>query len=168
MDFVSVFPFDAIITSSNSSGGNVGRISKLGRMYKLVKLTRLIRVLKILKQRSNLYKYARDYLKISLGFERLMLFFMSFFLITHIFGCLWILMGTLAEDIDETWMSDYKEMTNINLYLTSVYFTITTITTVGFGDISGTNSLERIFCIFTMVAGVIAFSFASGSLASII
>ena len=56
----------------------------------------------------------------------------------------------------------------MNLYLTSIYFTVTTITTVGYGDISGTNKTERIFCIFIMVAGVIAFSFASGSLASII
>ena len=50
-----------------------------------------------------------------------------------------------------------------------MYFTVTTITTVGYGDISGNQTQsEKIFCIFIMVAGVIAFSFASGSLASII
>lgn len=55
-----------------------------------------------------------------------------------------------------------------NLYLTSIYFTVTTITTVGYGDISGGTKLEKIFCIFTMVIGVVAFSFASGTLSSIL
>ena len=46
--------------------------------------------------------------------------------------------------------------------------TITTITTVGYGDISGTNNYERIFASFVMVVGVILFSIANGALASII
>lgn len=44
---------------------------------------------------------------------------------------------------------------------------MTTITTVGYGDISGSTPVERVFCIVIMVVGVISFSFASGSLASI-
>lgn len=47
------------------------------------------------------------------------------------------------------------------------YWTITTITTVGYGDIEGTNDLERIFCSIIMIIGVILFSFANGALASI-
>ena len=55
-----------------------------------------------------------------------------------------------------------------DLYWISFYWTITTVTTVGYGDISGTNTAERIFCAITMVVGVIAFSFVNGALASII
>jgi hypothetical protein len=54
------------------------------------------------------------------------------------------------------------------LYIVSFYWTITTITTVGYGDISGTNNFERMFCSLMMVVGVVSFSFANGSLASII
>lgn len=50
----------------------------------------------------------------------------------------------------------------------SIYWTVTTITTVGYGDISGTNDVERLFCSVAMIIGVISFSFANGSLASII
>ena len=32
------------------------------------------------------------------------------------------------------------------LYSVSMYFCITTITTVGYGDISGNNAYERVFC----------------------
>jgi len=54
-----------------------------------------------------------------------------------------------------------------HLYLASFYFIMTTITTVGFGDIAATNATEAICAIFIMIIGVLAFSFASGSLSSI-
>ena len=60
-------------------------------------------------------------------------------------------------------MADYEN----HLYLTAFYFTVTTITTVGYGDISGGTASEKVFCIIIMVVGVVSFSFASGSLASI-
>ena len=54
------------------------------------------------------------------------------------------------------------------MYITSFYFTVTTIVTVGYGDITAQNTGERIICILLMIVGVIAFSFATGSLSSII
>jgi len=41
------------------------------------------------------------------------------------------------------------------------------MTTVGYGDISGQNNLERFVSIFIMLVGVMAFSFATGTLSSI-
>ena len=69
-----------------------------------------------------------------------------------------------------TWLEDFNTLENSNtdLYAIALYWTVTTITTVGYGDISGTNNVERIFCSVIMIVGVIAFSFANGSLASII
>ena len=54
------------------------------------------------------------------------------------------------------------------MYLTSFYWTVTTITTVGYGEPAGTNNLERFFCSLMMLIGVISFSIANGTLASII
>lgn len=56
---------------------------------------------------------------------------------------------------------------NDSEYLTAFYFTVTTITTVGYGDISGGTKTEKVFCIFIQVVGVIGFSISSGALASI-
>jgi len=36
--------------------------------------------------------------------------------------------------------------------------------TVGYGDISGRNTLERIICIIIMVFGVVTFSIVSGQI----
>lgn len=52
--------------------------------------------------------------------------------------------------------------------MTSFYFTVTTIVTVGFGDIHAYSTAEQIIAIFLMLIGVISFSFATGALSSIL
>ena len=54
------------------------------------------------------------------------------------------------------------------MYVAAFYFVVTTLVTVGYGDIAAINDGEKIMCIFLMLLGVMSFSFATGSLASII
>lgn len=63
---------------------------------------------------------------------------------------------------------DVQEMNSSDKYLTSIYWTVTTITTVGYGDVSISTNLERVFCIALMVLGVVAFGLLSGSLTNIL
>ena len=42
------------------------------------------------------------------------------------------------------------------------------MTTVGYGDFSPENSLERIWCMMVMIIGVMVFAYISGSLSSIL
>jgi hyperpolarization activated cyclic nucleotide-gated potassium channel 2 len=74
------------------------------------------------------------------------------------------------DDTSENWITQ-KSLTDcgdFDLYMISIYFTVTTIMTVGYGDITAYNSTERGFCILLMLIGVISFSFMTGSLSSII
>ena len=75
----------------------------------------------------------------------------------------------VANKFKDTWLAPfYKEYNSrLSIYMVSIYWTITTITTVGYGDISGTNIPEMIFCCIVMLIGVIAFGFANGTLAAI-
>ena len=50
----------------------------------------------------------------------------------------------------------------------AIYWTVTTIATVGYGDVVAVNTTERIFCSCAMIIGVLAFTFANGSFASIL
>ena len=79
--------------------------------------------------------------------------------------------GTLLERFVGTWLEKFVKDgydSNSSFYCISFYWTITTITTVGYGDISAGNITEMIFSSVMMLVGVISFSFANGSLASII
>jgi hypothetical protein len=69
-----------------------------------------------------------------------------------------------------SWITEgeFTEQTPVNLYATSFYFTMTTITTVGYGDIHGTCIAEKIVCIFLHLIGVLSYSFISGALTAII
>jgi hypothetical protein len=77
-----------------------------------------------------------------------------------------------GDDYKGTWLEkyylEYGTNEDENIYVVAFYWTITTITTVGYGDIVGTNTLERIFSSFIMLLGVISFSFVQGSIASIL
>ena len=54
------------------------------------------------------------------------------------------------------------------MLLSAFYFTIQTMTTVGYGDLSPKNLAERVLGIIIMLVGVISFTFATGSLSSIL
>lgn len=56
----------------------------------------------------------------------------------------------------------------MELYSAAFYFTVTTIVTVGYGDITAQNVGERWVAVLLMLIGVIAFSFGTGALSSII
>jgi uncharacterized PurR-regulated membrane protein YhhQ (DUF165 family) len=59
-------------------------------------------------------------------------------------------------------------MDNTDQYFLATYFAVTTMTTVGYGDMSANTSVERGFCIVLMVIGVVCFTFISGSLSSVL
>jgi voltage-gated potassium channel len=52
-------------------------------------------------------------------------------------------------------------------YLDALYWTGTTLTTVGYGDVVPNTDMEKIFSLFTMVAGLAFFGYLVGLLASI-
>ena len=79
-------------------------------------------------------------------------------------------MARLNDFGPDTWVVryGYQDVNDFRLYIAGLYFTFATITTVGFGDISGGTEDEQIICIIVMLIGVISFSFATGTLSSIL
>ncbi len=76
---------------------------------------------------------------------------------THWLSCGWMRLRGLDHDIDV--------YTN---YVDALYWVISTMTTVGYGDITPVTSLERIYAIITMIFGYSFFGYLIGSFASIL
>lgn len=53
-------------------------------------------------------------------------------------------------------------------YITSMYWAYTTMTTVGYGDISSTTMAEKLWAIITMIVSGFFFSFVVGRMASVV
>src|SRR5690606_11185524 len=85
---------------------------------------------------------------------------------THILACVWIY---IAELTYPNWISIYHlSDTDFEIYISSVYFNWVTIFTVGYGDITAKNSVERIYAILIMIIGLLAYTFALSILSNII
>ena len=54
------------------------------------------------------------------------------------------------------------------MYLACFYFTTVIVTTIGYGDIIVRTPFEQLFAILMLIIGVVGFSFAIGSLTSVI
>jgi len=75
-------------------------------------------------------------MKISAGSERLAFFTFFILLFVHVSACLLILLSQIEDQyVNTKWDDRYEDLNNFEMYVTAVYFIITTIATVGYGDI---------------------------------
>lgn len=63
---------------------------------------------------------------------------------------------------------NYRDRPLIERYIASFYWVTYTVVTVGYGDITGQNTTERIISCFLMFGGVVFYSFTIGSLTSLL
>lgn len=88
----------------------------------------------------------------------------------HSIACVWLLIG---ENIHNSWISYYIQ-NGFQLpdrsakYITSLYWTVTTLATVGYGDVKGRTTIEYVFNMFVEFIGIAFFSYAMSSVQSIL
>jgi hypothetical protein len=173
IDLLSSIPFSTIYTFFDSNGAaniqykliRIARISRLSKLYRALKMTKLIKAFKGSKPFCTIR--ALDDLSINSNLKRFIRFFAIFLLFNHISTCIWIALSRLDFP---NWIFDsgLQDVDNITLYVNGLYFTFTTVFTIGYGDIHAVNVYERLYNILIMIVGVLIYSFAISSLSNIV
>lgn len=165
---LSIIPFDTIFQFGNVN--KLTRFSRIGKMYKLIRFTKILRFVRLMKVKHKMVRHLGDMLKIGAGTERLIYLLITFFILQHVIACLWIFIARIDEDNKENWIyhHGFIDATNFQLYTASLYFTVTTLQTVGYWDITAYNETEKLLCSILMIMGVLTFSYMTGALSSII
>lgn len=147
IDFVGCFPFGLLFESSTTD-----RTSKM--VFELLGLLRFLRIgrlVQFMHRCENNFKL--NYSVLAIGK------FVSILLaVGHMSGCGMYLTARYNEFVPGTWIADKApHLPNATLseqYVTSVYWSFTTLTTVGYGDFSPVHISERIVCMIVMIINV--------------
>lgn len=90
--------------------------------------------------------------------------------VVHLLSCIWFLIAFVDVDPADSWLvvEGVADESNGFLYLLSLYWVVTTATTVGFGDITPGNVSEYVYSLVVMLIGASLFAYAIATMASLI
>ncbi|XP_005418001.2 potassium voltage-gated channel subfamily H member 5 [Geospiza fortis] len=177
IDLLSCLPYDIINAFENVDEG-------ISSLFSSLKVVRLLRLGRVARKLDHYLEY---------GAAVLVLLVCVFGLVAHWLACIWYSIGDY-EVIDEltntiktdSWLyqlalsigTPYRYNTTgsgqweggpskDSLYISSLYFTMTSLTTIGFGNIAPTTDGEKIFSVAMMMVGSLLYATIFGNVTTI-
>ncbi|HVP17488.1 MAG TPA: cyclic nucleotide-binding domain-containing protein [Spirochaetia bacterium] len=132
--------------------------SPTGAVLGILVATKILKMAKIGKV-SAIFREIRESLSVNPSLMRLLTFAFWFVTVVHLMACGWVLIGA-AE----------PQRSHFDQYLRGVYWCVTTIATIGYGDYtpSHDSNLQIVYTIVVMVFGVGMYGYIIGNVASLI
>ncbi|XP_036937621.1 potassium voltage-gated channel subfamily H member 4 isoform X3 [Acanthopagrus latus] len=166
VDLVAALPFDLLYAFNIT-------VTSLVHLLKTVRLLRLLRLLQKLDRYSQ---YSAMVLTLLMS---------VFALLAHWMACIWYMIGRKEIETNETWETGWLhelgkrlETPYINStvggptvrssYIAALYFTLSSLTSVGFGNVCANTDAEKIFSICTMLVGALMHALVFGNVTAII
>ncbi|XP_050922514.1 potassium voltage-gated channel subfamily H member 6 [Lates calcarifer] len=166
IDLFAAIPFDLLIFRSGSD--------EMATLTSLLKTARLLRLVRVARKLDRYSEY---------GAAVLFLLMCTFVLIAHWLACIWYAIGFVERPYTETgWLDNLAEQLGKayndsdsssgpsvkDKYVTALYFTLSSLTSVGFGNVSPNTNSEKIFSICVMVIGSLMYASIFGNVSAII
>ncbi len=103
------------------------------------------------------------------GYLRITKFCVSVMLLIHLIACSWFAIAFADNFPDNSWVvtAGIKNADSTTQYIRSLYWTITTMTTVGFGDITPNRNIEYVLTSIMMLLGASLYAYIIGNIASL-
>jgi len=180
VDVASSIPFDLLVTggtpwdAQDDSNEGTFHSVRLIRILRLVRLFKIVRMLKLRRLRKHI-----ESLNMSPGLVKILSLTFQVSFIAHLVACFWHYLTTedvtgvlppgvefaqtpwweLKDQSNITWLTvnNLQHGSELDKYVASFYWVVTTMLSIGYGDIAATNDTERIFSIFTMLFGGVVF-----------
>ncbi|XP_070397561.1 voltage-gated delayed rectifier potassium channel KCNH8 isoform X2 [Nothobranchius furzeri] len=172
IDLVAALPFDLLYAVKVS----------VASVVHLLKTVRLLRLLRLLQKMDRYSQHSTVVLTLLMS---------MFALLAHWMACIWYIIGKMemesnAYNWDIGWLhelgkrleSPYYAMGDINatgsgpsirsVYIASLYFTLSSLTSVGFGNVSANTDAEKIFSVCIMLIGALMHALVFGNVTAII
>ena len=166
IDIFACFPLDVFLEGKGENYNNLLRLLRLPRLYRLCKLSKLLKYLRSKQGSGNIF----EYLNLKESHLKFIGFFLTVIICSHVMACLFYFAAKYNEFSRDTWVFRYGYIddSSFDKYIASMYWTYTTLSTVGYGDITPCSNLEISLALMWMVFGICFFSFTIGSLASML
>ncbi|KAG5841752.1 hypothetical protein ANANG_G00170120 [Anguilla anguilla] len=166
IDMVAAIPFDLLIYRSGE---------ETTTLIGLLKTARLLRLVRVARKLDRYSEY---------GAAVLFLLMCTFALIAHWLACIWYAIGNVERNADSRigWLDSLGEQLGKSYndsvpasgpsikdkYVTALYFTFSSLTSVGFGNVSPNTNSEKIFSICVMLIGSLMYASIFGNVSAII
>ena len=156
VDLIATVPSDLIFET-----GLGAEISGIARSLRLLSP----RFIQIMQRAPDLrlyhffpwLKHTRKQERFNPGIVKLVFTVFFVLIIAHWISCGWIALGKIDDKLDH--------LTN---YIKALYWTLTTITTIGYGDITPSTNTQTIFTMFVQLTGAGMYGYIIGNLASML
>jgi len=160
IDILSNFPFDLFLIFSLDLAVNGIPLIILFRLNRILRISRLFRIFHAWEEHSWTNS----------GYLRIGKFFTIIILLVHWIACIWFLIPFIENLPAKSWviLSGILDAPVASQYIRSLYWTIVTTTTVGYGDIIPHTDLEHVLTMIVIVMGASIYAFMIGNIASII
>ena len=167
IDLLSVIPFE-LFTEATSGVTRVPRVIRIVRLLKLSKVLKMVKIfVRVERHLGTIYRY---------GLLRIFKFVFLIVFMTHLLSCALYMTYLLQEDSTESWLdrqvaSDGSPLafaTTEEIYVTGIYWAMTTLTTTGYGDVIAANFGEKVFFTCIMLLSTFLFAYVVGNFCIII
>nr|XP_055039106.1 potassium voltage-gated channel subfamily H member 2 [Misgurnus anguillicaudatus] len=170
IDMVAAIPFDLLIYRNGDAEEVNAETTTLIGLLKTARLLRLVRVARKLDRYSEY------------GAAVLFLLMCTFALIAHWLACIWYAIGSVERNGSIGWLHSLGDQLGKHYnssipgsgpsikdkYVTALYFTFSSLTSVGFGNVSPNTNSEKIFSICVMLIGSLMYASIFGNVSAII